>query len=139
MDIIEVSYKELPNNLKPCFLYFGAFLEDKEISVSKLIWLWIAEVFVLETKHKMLKDIAEFYMDDLSGRNLVFATKRRSTGGVKSCRIHDLLHAFCLEKAKECNYLLWIYGDHDPDSLHSFCEKPYYRRLSIYSTREAID
>lgn len=44
-----------------------------------------------------------------------------------------------MEKAKECNYLLWIYGDHDPDSLHSFCEKTNHRRLSIYSTREALN
>ncbi|KAL3534500.1 hypothetical protein ACH5RR_002961 [Cinchona calisaya] len=45
-DILEFSYKHLPDCLKPCFLYFGTFPEDTIISASKLIRLWICEGFV---------------------------------------------------------------------------------------------
>ncbi|KAJ8574243.1 hypothetical protein K7X08_026048 [Anisodus acutangulus] len=51
--IIQFSYKDLPHHLKPCFLHFGAFSEDKEIPISKLMKLWVAEGFS-ETKVKTL-------------------------------------------------------------------------------------
>ncbi|KAG8379536.1 hypothetical protein BUALT_Bualt07G0099200 [Buddleja alternifolia] len=35
MEILELSYKHLPDHLKPCFLYFGAFWKDEEIPFRK--------------------------------------------------------------------------------------------------------
>ncbi|MCD7454086.1 hypothetical protein HAX54_023448 [Datura stramonium] len=105
MDILELSYKHLPHHLKSCFLYFGAFLEDQEIPVSKLIILWISEGFVQKAESKKQEDIAEEYLMNLISRSLVMVDKRRSLGGVKSCRVHDLLHKFCLEKAEEGSLL----------------------------------
>ncbi|XP_060217019.1 late blight resistance protein R1-A-like [Lycium barbarum] len=101
MDLIELSYKHWPHHLKSCFLYFGTFLEDQEIPVSKLIMLWISEGFVQKAESKKQEDIAEEYLMNLISRNLVMVAKRRSIGGEKSCRVHDLLHKFCLEKAEE--------------------------------------
>ncbi|XP_028126810.1 putative late blight resistance protein homolog R1C-3 [Camellia sinensis] len=46
LDTLGLSYNHLPCHLKPCFLYLGAFPDDQEISVQKLIWLWVAEGFV---------------------------------------------------------------------------------------------
>ncbi|KAL7162015.1 hypothetical protein ACSBR2_042480 [Camellia fascicularis] len=46
LDTLALSYNHLPRHLKPCFLYLGAFPEDKEIPVQKLIWLWVAEGFI---------------------------------------------------------------------------------------------
>lgn len=37
--ILEESYKQLPEFLKPCFLYFGSFPEDEVIGVNDLILL----------------------------------------------------------------------------------------------------
>ncbi|KAL3518755.1 hypothetical protein ACH5RR_021344 [Cinchona calisaya] len=104
-DILQLSYNHLPENLKACFLYFGAFLEDKDIPVCKLIWLWIAEGFVRQTENKSLEDLGEDYLKDLIGRSLVMVSKRRSIGGVKACRVHDLLRDLCLLKSKEENFL----------------------------------
>ncbi|XP_022871208.1 putative late blight resistance protein homolog R1B-17 [Olea europaea var. sylvestris] len=39
MKILELIYEHLPNHLKQCFLYFGAFEEDEEIPIQKLISL----------------------------------------------------------------------------------------------------
>lgn len=39
LDILALSYNYLPQHLKACFLYMGAFPEDFEIPVWKLIRL----------------------------------------------------------------------------------------------------
>ncbi|XP_028076114.1 putative disease resistance RPP13-like protein 3 [Camellia sinensis] len=46
LDTLALSYNHLPRHLKPGFLYLGAFPEDQEITVQRLIWLWIAEGFI---------------------------------------------------------------------------------------------
>ncbi|KAG8378752.1 hypothetical protein BUALT_Bualt07G0017800 [Buddleja alternifolia] len=47
MEILSLSYTHLPARLKGCFLYMGAFPEDSEIAISKLIKLWVAEGFLV--------------------------------------------------------------------------------------------
>ncbi|KAA8534987.1 hypothetical protein F0562_029990 [Nyssa sinensis] len=43
---LALSYGDLPTDLKPCFLYFGLFPEDHEISAVDLINLRVAEGFI---------------------------------------------------------------------------------------------
>ncbi|KAH0745536.1 hypothetical protein KY285_007193 [Solanum tuberosum] len=50
--ILSLSYNYLPQYLKACFLYVGVFPEDREIDVSKLIRLWIAEQFIKARSNK---------------------------------------------------------------------------------------
>nr|XP_027098026.1 putative late blight resistance protein homolog R1A-10 isoform X2 [Coffea arabica] len=83
MDILELSYKNLPGDLKACFLYFTALEEDKEISVSKLIRLWMAEGFIQKEASNSLEGLAKDYLMDLIGRSLIIVTKRRSMRGSK--------------------------------------------------------
>nr|XP_027060838.1 putative late blight resistance protein homolog R1B-12 [Coffea arabica] len=98
---LELSYKHLPDNLKACFLYFGAFPEDHEHNTRRLISLWVAEGFVQKTQLKRSEDVANDYLMELISRSLVIVSKPRSIDGVKACRIHDLLYEFCVTKAKE--------------------------------------
>ncbi|KAI3463882.1 hypothetical protein Pfo_020545 [Paulownia fortunei] len=56
--ILSLSYNNLPNHLKPCFLYMGAFPEDYEIRASKLIRLWVAEGFLKPISDKSLEEAA---------------------------------------------------------------------------------
>ncbi|XP_027158492.1 putative late blight resistance protein homolog R1B-17 [Coffea eugenioides] len=136
---LELSYRRLPHHLKPCLLYFGAFREDQEIETAKLMRLWIAEGFVpaeglvLDTEPKRIEALAEEYMMDLIGRNLVMVAKQRHIGGVKTCRIHGLLHEFCKEKAKEENFLQVLHGYGE---LSTFNEHSCIERLSIWSKVE---
>ncbi|XXG55016.1 hypothetical protein AAC387_Pa03g2756 [Persea americana] len=46
MEILALSYYDLPHYLKPCFLYLGLFPEDYEIKSKELIRLWVAEGFI---------------------------------------------------------------------------------------------
>ncbi|KAJ8574223.1 hypothetical protein K7X08_026028 [Anisodus acutangulus] len=136
--IIEFSYKNLPHHLKPCFLYFGAFLEDKEIPTLKIMMLWEAEGLVVKQNERCLANTAEDYLEDLISRNMVIPTKRSSLGKVKACRIHDLLLDFCKDKAKEENFLLWIYRDQDAGSVEMLSQMLIQRRISIYSKQHNL-
>ncbi|XP_027082327.1 putative late blight resistance protein homolog R1A-4 [Coffea arabica] len=128
--ILELSYVHLPEHLKPCLIYFGAFSEDQEISIQRLMWLWIAEGFVQKNESESPEKIAEGYIMALVNRSLVMAGRQRSTGGVKTCFIHDLLHVFCLEKAKDQNFLQLIRGY---DGFLKLDESQHLRRLSVQS------
>nr|GMC61470.1 putative late blight resistance protein homolog R1B-14 [Ipomoea batatas]GMC72024.1 putative late blight resistance protein homolog R1B-14 [Ipomoea batatas]GME01038.1 putative late blight resistance protein homolog R1B-14 [Ipomoea batatas] len=103
-NLIQMSYDQLPYDLKSCFLYFGAFSQAYEIPAGKLIRLWIAEGFIDEEAQSLtLEDIAHEKLSDLVNKNLVMAMQRKSNGQIKTCRIHDMLHEFCKSEAKEEN------------------------------------
>nr|Q6L3X3.1 PUTATIVE PSEUDOGENE: RecName: Full=Putative late blight resistance protein homolog R1B-8 [Solanum demissum]AAT38800.1 Putative late blight resistance protein, identical [Solanum demissum] len=118
--IVDQSYHVLPCHLKSCFLYFGAFLEDRVIDISRLIGLWISESFIKSCEGRRLEYIAEGYLENLIGRNLVMVTQRAiSDGKVKACRLHDVLLDFCKKRAAEENFLLWINRDQSTKAVYS--------------------
>lgn len=127
-DILALSYNYLPHHLKLCFLYMGAFKHNLEISVSKLIRLWIAEGFACETSHKTPEEVAEKYLEDLIKRSLIVPTKRRSDGRVKTCGLHDLLKDLIIRKAQEVGFLQVI-----ESSSNVFREMGSKCRVSFYS------
>ncbi|KAL7000754.1 hypothetical protein U1Q18_001906 [Sarracenia purpurea var. burkii] len=98
---LALSYNNLPHHLKRCFLYFGVFSKDSQITVQKLVWLWVAERFVRKTGDQSLEDVARGYLLDLISRNLVLVSKRRYDGGVEACAIHVLLRDFCIKQAEK--------------------------------------
>ncbi|KAK4427721.1 putative late blight resistance proteinR1B-16 [Sesamum alatum] len=113
--MLSLSYKYLPYHLKPCLLYMGAFPEDSEIHVSRLIKLWVAEGFLKPISGKSLEEAAEIYLKALVDRNLIFVHQQEPKGDVKSCSIHDLMRDLCVRKAHEENFLFvkrrYIPGD----------------------------
>ncbi|KAL4573301.1 hypothetical protein LXL04_020101 [Taraxacum kok-saghyz] len=130
MDVLALSYRHLPDHLKVCFIYFGAFPEDFPIPVWKLVNLWVAEGFIIQQNAQdCLEDLAEEYLEDLVERNLILIAKRRSNGRIKTCRVHDMLRDLCLREATEEKFLQVIKGQvQDSNSLI-----PYHRRLSLHS------
>ncbi|KAG9141431.1 hypothetical protein Leryth_001872 [Lithospermum erythrorhizon] len=127
LDILALSYENLPHHLKPCFLYLGVFPEDFEIPVRQLIRLWMAEGFIPQDEKRSLEDLAEDYLEDLIDRSLVQIGKKRTDGGVKSCRIHDLLRDLCIKEAKRERFLEVFAKIDDSSASHSSKS----RRLSI--------
>ncbi|KAK7295636.1 hypothetical protein RJT34_18547 [Clitoria ternatea] len=108
MDILRLSYDNLPQRLKPCFLYFAIYPEDYEIRARDVILMWIAEGFIQPHEGGTssigaaeAEEIADLYLDELVDRSLVQVVSRRSIdGGVKTCRIHDLLRDLCISESK---------------------------------------
>ncbi|KAK4385796.1 putative late blight resistance proteinR1B-17 [Sesamum angolense] len=101
--ILSLSYTYLPHHLRPCFLYMGAFPEDYEIHVSRLVKLWIGEGFM---KPSVSKSFEELYLEDLVKKSLVLVTRRKPNGKIKSCSVHDLVRDLCKRKAGEEKFLL---------------------------------
>ncbi|KAL3833231.1 hypothetical protein ACJIZ3_007967 [Penstemon smallii] len=134
--VLELSYKFLPNYLRPLFLYLGAFPEDKEISVENLIWLWIAEGFIQKSELMTLEAQARTHLMDLIDRSLIMVAERSYNGNVKTCRVHDLLHEFCLGTAENDSFLQQIHVYDEsvvPDSMIS------QWRLSMCLKRTDVD
>ncbi|KAK4371110.1 hypothetical protein RND71_010585 [Anisodus tanguticus] len=102
--ILALSYNYLPCNLKACFLYMGIFLKNAEIPVDKLIRIWVAEGFLKTIIHKESEEVAEECLEDLVGRSLIMVSRRRASGKIRTCRIHDLLRLLCLREGKAENF-----------------------------------
>ncbi|XP_070016764.1 disease resistance protein RPP13-like isoform X1 [Nicotiana sylvestris] len=126
--ILSLSYSYLPQHLKACFLYVGGFPEDKEIWVSKLIKLWIAELFVRARSNKRLEMVAEEYLEELIDRSLILAGRRRANGRMKTCKIHDLLRQLCIREAQMENFVHVL-----SDSDHISSESLKYQRRAMLS------
>ncbi|XP_027118185.2 putative disease resistance protein At1g50180 [Coffea arabica] len=121
LQVLALSYDELPYHLKPCFLYLGQFREDEDIEAEMLHRMWTAEGMVSADhrgKGETLTDVAERYLYEMASRSMLqvkfdeFSTSRK----VKSCYLHDLMREFCLARGKEVEFLklLDFRGGNDP-------------------------
>ncbi|KAH0661226.1 hypothetical protein KY284_026157 [Solanum tuberosum] len=95
MKVIELSYAHLPHHLKPCLLYLASIPKDTALTISFLKAVWSAEGLVEQTEMKSVKEV----MDNLISSSLVILFNE--TGDEPSCQLHDLVHDFCLIKARE--------------------------------------
>ncbi|XP_057801493.1 putative late blight resistance protein homolog R1A-3 isoform X2 [Salvia miltiorrhiza] len=112
-EILSLSYVELPQYLRPCFLYMATFPEDDEIKVVKLMRLWVAEGFLkFSINSKSCEAVAEECLDELMKRNLVLVKKRKSDNRIKSCSLHDLMRDLCIRKAHESQFFLNLMDKH---------------------------
>ncbi|KAG5530895.1 hypothetical protein RHGRI_025746 [Rhododendron griersonianum] len=104
--ILALSFNDLPYRLKSCFLYLGLFPEDFEIDAEKLCRLWEAEGFIKLGKESFEEEEeeAETYLRELIDRSLIQVVTR-NWRRIITCRVHDLLHDFAIEKSKELNFL----------------------------------
>ena len=125
IDILALSYNHLPQRLKPCFLYFGIYPEDFEIPVRQLIRLWMAEGFIPQIGNRNMVDVAEDYLEELIDRSLIQVATKRLDGGVKTCRIHDLLQDFCISESAEEKFLA-VHSDFNLSPMRKS------RRISIH-------
>ncbi|CDP12428.1 unnamed protein product [Coffea canephora] len=101
---LELSYADLPPNLKLCFLYLGLFPEDSEISVRKLIHMWVAEGIMQKRDAENLEEIAAYDVEQLFSRNMVQVVEMTTDERIKSCRVHDLLRELAIRKANDENF-----------------------------------
>ncbi|KAH0657476.1 hypothetical protein KY289_026224 [Solanum tuberosum] len=99
MKVIELSYNHLPNHLKPCFLYLARFPKDSLMIILALKDFWRAEGLVEQTEMKSVEEVMDVYLDNLISSSLVFLFNE--IGDHPTCRLHDLVHDFCLMKAKK--------------------------------------
>ncbi|CAM8941843.1 unnamed protein product [Rhodiola kirilowii] len=122
--VLQLSYKDLPQNLKPCFLYVAMFPEDFEIPISKLILMWVAEGFIGQEEEGSPEDTAKSYFNELVGRSLI--QKKGEDWIGSTCRVHDLLRDMAIRKAKEMCFSLY----HDGKTTSELSKAVPHRRLT---------
>ncbi|XP_019154982.1 PREDICTED: putative late blight resistance protein homolog R1B-14 isoform X2 [Ipomoea nil] len=107
--------------------------EDTEICVKALIRLWVAEGFLKQELNNTMEEVGENYLHDLVDRGLVQIDKRSSNGKMKSCRLHDRLHSFCLREV-EREKLLYVINE---KNVHSGMLQRIMRSMSTGSNPKA--
>ncbi|KAA8534991.1 hypothetical protein F0562_029994 [Nyssa sinensis] len=110
LNILSLSYGDLPSHLKPCFLYFGLFPEDHLFPASELINLWIAEGFIKPRERQTLEDEAEGYLTELIRRNLIQIDMERYDRRIRSFRIHDCYAKPISDKLENLQLKVWDDG-----------------------------
>uniref|UniRef100_A0A0D9XV94 AAA+ ATPase domain-containing protein n=1 Tax=Leersia perrieri TaxID=77586 RepID=A0A0D9XV94_9ORYZ len=123
-----LSYDDLPERLKQCFLYCIVFPEDWVLRRDELIRMWVAEGFVEVHKDQLLEDTAEEYYQELINRNLQpdilsFSQSR--------CKMHDLLRQLACHLSREECYI------GDPESLvdNTICK---LRRILVVTDKVMV-
>ncbi|CDO99152.1 unnamed protein product [Coffea canephora] len=139
LQVLALSYDELPYHLKPCFLYLGQYREDEDIDAEMLYRMWTAEGMISSDhrrKGETLTAVAERYLYEMASRSMLqvkfyeFSTSRK----VESCYLHDLMRDFCLARGKEVEFLklLDFRGGNDPLSDYSTERDDCTPRCSIH-------
>ncbi|KAM7485848.1 hypothetical protein LguiA_001857 [Lonicera macranthoides] len=137
MQVLNLSYNDLPYQFKSCFLYMGNFQEDYNVSIDTLCLLWIAEGMV-DPKEKVegetMMDVAKHYLGELAQRSMVQVKSSNDEwwGGISepggTCRLHDLMRELCLSKRKGEDFQ--SHGNvHDSSSSTGITNT---RKLAIY-------
>ena len=128
VNIISLSYLDLPPHLKTCLLYLSIFPEGHIIEKENLIRRWIGEGFIQKKSGYTVYESGEMCFNDLINRNLIQAAKMDETFGdeVKSCRVHDTVHNFIVSKAVEENFVTIFNGREE-----SMSSRRNVRRVSL--------
>ncbi|XP_074285876.1 putative disease resistance protein RGA1 [Silene latifolia] len=93
MSILKLSYDNLESPLKTCFSYCALFPKDFRINKEKLIRLWMAQGYIVPLDvGQSLEDAGEEYVSILLRRCFFQDVEKNEFGGVKSFKIHDLIH-----------------------------------------------
>lgn len=99
-------YNELPISYKSCLLYLSIFPKDHIIRRTSLLKRWIVEGLIAERSTTAreedqvrrgiwsLEDQAELIFDALVARGFVCPGETSSSGKVKSCTVHHIVHEF---------------------------------------------
>ncbi|KAB2633227.1 disease resistance protein RPM1-like [Pyrus ussuriensis x Pyrus communis] len=124
-------FNNLPNRLKPCFLYCALFPEDYLIKRKRLIRLWIAEGFVEPIDGVTPEEVAESYLVELIVRSMLQVEKNEA-GRLRACKMHDLVRELALSTSKKEKFGAAYVG-------REIVDKADFSRLSIQTTEREIN
>jgi hypothetical protein len=106
--ILSLSYKNFPHQLKTCFLYLGIYPEDYIIERDDLVRRWVAEGLVSNSGKQYAEDLTKNYFNELLNRSMIQPEETDYNGEVLSCRLHDMMLDLILSKCTEDNFISGI-------------------------------
>lgn len=99
--ILNLSYHDMPGDLRNCFLYCSMFPEDYPMSRETLVRLWVAEGFAEKKDSSEPEDVAEGNLMELIRRKMLEVVESDELGRVNTCKMHDIVRDLALSVAKE--------------------------------------
>ncbi|CAA2992591.1 disease resistance RPP13 1 [Olea europaea subsp. europaea] len=93
---LKLSYHHLPPELKRCFGYCALFPKDYEFDKFQLVYFWMAEGLLQETKkEKLIEDVGSQYFDELLARSFF----QQSSANASRFVMHDLFNDLAISVA----------------------------------------
>ncbi|KAK7307366.1 hypothetical protein VNO77_40358 [Canavalia gladiata] len=92
MDALRLSYLNLSLPLRRCFAFCAIFPKDARIMKEDLIYLWIANAFILSKGSLEVEDVGNEVWNDLYQRSFFQEVKVDEVGQIISFKMHDLFH-----------------------------------------------
>jgi disease resistance protein RPM1 len=134
IQILSLSYFDLPHHLKSCLLYLSIFPEDSVIVKGRLVRRWIAEGFIQEEEGTSRYELGERCFNELMNRSLIQAREINMHGEVTACQVHDTILDFIVLKSEEENFVT-LFGD----GYQIPSPRNKVRRLSLHvSSKEKV-
>ncbi|XP_006465018.1 putative disease resistance protein RGA1 [Citrus sinensis] len=93
---LQLSYTDLPSEIKPCFTYCAVFSKDHSIKKDELINLWMAQGYIRSKCNEELEMIGEEYFNYLASRSFFQEFEKDDMGVVIGCKMHDITHDFAV-------------------------------------------
>ncbi|CAA6666001.1 unnamed protein product [Spirodela intermedia] len=103
MKSLYLSYRDLPPNIKQCFLYLSLFPEDLVFLRPSVVQYWVAEGFLKPEGTLTMEDVGTKHFDELSDRGLLQPQIAPIEGAL--CKMHDMVRSLCQYLAEgECHF-----------------------------------
>ncbi|KAL5977540.1 hypothetical protein ACLOJK_021887 [Asimina triloba] len=102
---LELSYEELPTNVRPCLFCLAVYPEDFGPSSSRIIDMWIAEGFVWGRRDKTASEMGEECLNEMCNRCLISKDEEEQFGnGLVLYKMHDAVREMLIKIATEENF-----------------------------------
>ncbi|KAK9159604.1 hypothetical protein Syun_005945 [Stephania yunnanensis] len=109
MEVLKLSYDNLPSKLKPCFSYCAIFPKDYWILRESLIQLWMAQGLLgasNNSQEEIMENKGNTYFNTLYSKSFFQEAKMNEYGEVIRCKMHDLVNDLAQSICKlECQNL----------------------------------
>ncbi|CAL5090595.1 unnamed protein product [Urochloa decumbens] len=131
MEILSLSYYDLPHHLRACLLYLSAFPEDYTIDKNSLIWRWVAEGFIHKKLEIGLFEVGEGYFNDLVNRSMIQAVQSKYDGTIDGCRVHDMVLDLLRSLSSEENFVTLLLRNDDGTSSISNARRLAHQKSTL--------
>ncbi|XBH81880.1 hypothetical protein VPH35_107364 [Triticum aestivum] len=108
MNILSLSYFDLPPHLRTCLLYLSIFPEDSIIEKKVVIRRWIAEGFIQKEGRYTVHELGERYFNELVNRSLIQPVESDRYDRTMRFRVHDTILDFIISKSVEENFVTFV-------------------------------